>query len=125
MEPDLIGQEKQQDWHRDQKISLAPQWSLTSSVRKSDTRKLPHLGDAGPQWSLTSSVRKSLWITVTLWGDEAPAMEPDLIGQEKGEFSLDGGVKLAVPAMEPDLIGQEKTTSGRGPSFGPFTRNGA
>ncbi len=38
---------------------------------------------------------------------QKPAMEPDLIGQEKPTTKARHPMNL-VPAMEPDLIGQEK-----------------
>ena len=63
-----------------------------------------------PQWSLTSSVRKSRSAAGHPRCDGPPAMEPDLIGQEKNLGSrLSGGINK--PAMEPDLIGQEKVRS--------------
>ena len=67
MEPDLIGQEK-----------LKPGSVIA--------RGIP------PQWSLTSSVRKS--INLAGWAAEAeiPAMEPDLIGQEKHQVFQQPGL---------------------------------
>ena len=58
MEPDLIGQEKPDG---------LPVWR-TQMV---------------PQWSLTSSVRKSQYSAAAIRAGIDPAMEPDLIGQEK------------------------------------------
>ena len=37
-----------------------------------------------------------------------PAMEPDLIGQEKKHSDNWCSAPAVIPAMEPDLIGQEK-----------------
>ena len=89
MEPDLIGQEK------------------TGGV-VIDIASLDH-----PQWSLTSSVRKSPKSDGISGERPPPAMEPDLIGQEK---HLRRGVRRqhgGRPAMEPDLIGQEKRSTWR------------
>ena len=58
MEPDLIGQEK-------------GKFFVTDEAKKR------------PQWSLTSSVRKSWLLRPLLSRADRPAMEPDLIGQEK------------------------------------------
>ena len=57
-------------------------------------------GRAVPQWSLTSSVRK------------------------RGEFLCHDG-SLDVPAMEPDLIGQEKIAREARALARGITRNGA
>ena len=84
MEPDLIGQEK-------------------------DGRVITRTTKTGPQWSLTSSVRKSSRAAEDSSCSCRPAMEPDLIGQEKRHVHPPEE-RFLGPAMEPDLIGQEKIT---------------
>ena len=50
-----------------------------------------------PQWSLTSSVRKSGQIRTMCETGEIAAMEPDLIGQEKQALIIAG----CVPGITP------------------------
>ena len=108
MEPDLIGQEKQPTVCPAASHG-SPQWSLTSSVRKSLGSGMPHNEAAiNPQWSLTSSVRKRERQDSADDKGIRPAMEPDLIGQEKLKV-LARRDHAIFPAMEPDLIGQEKS----------------
>ena len=72
MEPDLIGQEKLVELKLYLQALDVPQWSLTSSVRKSTVE------------------RGRLRIR------SGPAMEPDLIGQEK--HSRTGEIKNPIRA---------------------------
>ena len=64
-----------------------------------------------PQWSLTSSVRKRVAGVLQFVREIGPAMEPDLIGQEKSSSRALKEYERLEPAMEPDLIGQEKAMS--------------
>ena len=54
-----------------------------------------------------------------------PAMEPDLIGQEKDGRSRDRDKPKCLPAMEPDLIGQEKSGDRSRAWIALCARNGA
>ena len=99
MEPDLIGQEK--------KLKLLP-------------ASPPRL----PQWSLTSSVRKS-WARLRQLGrDLGPAMEPDLIGQEKVWDKATVGA-TASPQWSLTSSVRKSRQNGPGPNPVKPPRNGA
>ena len=66
MEPDLIGQEKSAGPMSKAGNGSHPQWSLTSSVRKSNVSHNSLITQCNPQWSLTSSVRKSMKVMFLL-----------------------------------------------------------